>query len=236
MKKGIQNLKKVFDLAPVSLKASALLSYSRYNTIVELIARQNGFSGRTAAGVFSALSPNNDYLGNLRDTNTLLKAAKRGADLDDFKVSTFGANKRKAWGIANGHDPMDVLLAPKTRNFFVNVHDPKNTGHVTIDGHMHNIWIGDREPLQIRKLNHRLYDEIAWDTREAAFEMQVIPCQFQAVVWQQWRLMHNIKSSPQLLFWDDDLFSSGLGFQKWCDVLDSHQRPSPCQGGTLLLS
>src|SRR3546814_13797099 len=52
---------------------------------------------------FAALSPNNDYHGNLRDTDRVLSAARAGQSINDFKVSTYGNKDRKSTSLNSSH-------------------------------------------------------------------------------------------------------------------------------------
>lgn len=189
-------------------------SFFKYNRIVAAIGARTGYSTRIVAAVFSALSPNNDYWGNLRDAHALLAAVKNGLGIDDFTVSTYGNNKRKAWHIAHGAEPLDLIVAKKTRSFFLNVHDPTDPVPVTIDGHMVNIWNRKRENLVgLRWDDKKRYDEIAEDVRGLARERGVIPSQMQGILWLTWRRVHGIKTDGQLSFWDEDFLAARLGFQ-----------------------
>lgn len=189
-------------------------AFPKYNRIMSKLADHCGTTTRTAAAVFSALSPNNDYHGNLRDAHTLLKAHKQGKSIDQFSVSTYGHNKRKAWMIVNGIDPLKLIIAKKTRNFFLNITDPNDPQPVTIDGHMVNIWRGKRENLVGLKFPHSLYDVVADGVRLVAQERGLIPCQVQGILWMTWRRMYGIKTSDQLELWDPDIIAARLGFHQ----------------------
>lgn len=210
---------KVFEQATERDIAAAKASYPKYNRLCRAIARKYGYGLHVGAGVFAALSPNNDYWGNLRDTDKLLAAHAAGKKLDDFTVSTYGNNKRKAWAIAAGEEPEELIVAPKTFNFYQNVFDPANPHYVTIDGHMHNIYFGERRPLQSRDPNKRiakvtgaLYHEIASLVMSFAFEKGMLPCEMQGVLWITWRRMHSIHTPKQQELWDRDFHAANLGF------------------------
>ncbi len=210
---SVDNLRKTLDLATEHDTKLGLDSFFKYNRLMAAIAAKTGFTPRVAAAVFSALSPNNDYWGNLRDTNTLLTAARHGLGLDGFTVSTYGQNKRKAWQIAHGAEPLDLIVAKKTRSFFLNVNDPTDPVPVTIDGHMVNIWKNKRENLVgLRWDDKKHYDVIAEDVRIVAHERGVIPSQMQGILWLTWRRLHGIKVNGQLTFWDEDFLAARLGF------------------------
>jgi len=214
---SVENLKKVFSQATPHDIAEGRDSYPRYRRIMELMGAKHGFDHRTAAAVFCALSPNNDYYGNLRDASTLLRAKRALKNLDDFRVSTYGNNKRKAWALAGGADPLELIKAPKTRSFFLNVCDPADPVPVTVDGHIYNCWNGRRVNLVgLRGLPD--YDEVAEGVRCLAREHGMVPCQMQGVLWMTWKRMHGILITPQTTFWCDDLIYADVGFQKQVEL------------------
>ena len=134
------NLTRVMDQASPDDWQIAKQAYWRYHIILSSLSGSLSIPLKTGAAVFAALSPNNDYLSNVRDAGRMLNAKRLGLGIDDFKVSTYGANKRKAWAIVNGADPLELIKANKTRNFFLNITDPNDPLPVTIDGHIFNAW------------------------------------------------------------------------------------------------
>ena len=163
-----------------------LSAYPRYRVLTAEIARQHGFPPDAGAAVFAALSPNNGYLGNLRDTNRLLLAVASGGKLGKhLKVSTYGANRSKALRIAFGEPPLSVLSGRKVRSFFTNITHPEDEHTVTVDGHMYNAWHGERKPLmaQRRSITPLLYEEIASDIRQLAHQAGQPPWAVQATLW-----------------------------------------------------
>lgn len=213
------NLIRIWDQASERDIAVAVDSYPKYQKICAKIAAKHGFEPVIGAAVFAALSPNNDYWGNLRDADTLLAAAAGHKTLEDFKVSTYGNNKRKAWRIAHGEDPDALIVAQKTSNFFHNIADPADPRYVTIDGHMHNIWFGKRAPIQSKnpavrvvKVDNNLYPIIADGIKDFAAERGLVPCEMQGVLWQTWRRIHAIRTPAQQELWDRDYIEARLGF------------------------
>jgi hypothetical protein len=158
----VQNLRKVFEQSGSSRHQDRRGSLVQDESALHRDRRKAWIhEARMGAAVFAALSPNNDYHGNLRDADRLLEAAKNKIGIDDFKVSTYGNNKRKAWSIANGVEPLDVIVFPKTRSFFLNIFDPLDPHPVTVDGHIYNAWHGRRISLKgaAQKGSHKLYEE-----------------------------------------------------------------------------
>lgn len=210
---SVDNLRIVFERATTADVRSAMDSYWKYNQMVTAMATKHGFTTKIGAGVFSALSPNNDYHGNLRDAHSLIAAAGAGKSIDDFKVSTYGPNKRKAWAIVNGTDPLELIVAKKTRNFFLNINDPTDIEPICIDGHMFNMWLAQRVSLVGLSVRSGLYDEVAAGVRQFAAEKGVIPWQMQGILWLTWRRIHGIFKDQQREFWDVDYIAARLPWQ-----------------------
>lgn len=209
---SVDKLRTVLDQALPSDVAAGLDSYRKYNRIMVKLGAHCGTTTKIAAAVFAALSPNNDYHGNLRDAHKLLAAHRKGTPYAEFTVSTYGQNKLKAWRIVNGEDPLALITANKTRSFFQNISDPEDVVPVTIDGHMLNMWRGRRENLVGLSFPTKLYAQVAEDARILAREHQMIPCQMQGVLWLTWRRLHGIRSTQQQELWDADLLAARLGF------------------------
>lgn len=207
---SVENLKKVFDQATKTDFVEGGGSYHRYNHLMKMIGQKWGYDHRIVAAVFCALSPNNDYHGNLRDAKKLLSHHRIGFSIDSFKVSTYGANKRKAWALAGGSPPLELLLAPKTRSFFLNVCDPDDPAPVTVDGHIYNCWTGVRKTLvDLEKFD---YEKVAEDVRVLARENRMVPSAMQGVLWFTWKRIHGILSNGQTAFWHEDMTFAGIGF------------------------
>ncbi len=206
------NLRSVFEKASSVDLDKGMCAYSTYNLLTAAIADKYGFSHSIGAAVFSALSPNNDYHGNLRDVDRMLKGVKEGKHWMDIKVSTYTQNKVKAWEIANGANPLDLIRAPKTRNFYLNVSNPTDFHPVTIDGHMLCAWRGKRTVLDDAKMNPKLYEIVADDFRALAQELRLITNQVQGVVWITWRKIHQVKTSMQTEMWDEERLAARLGY------------------------
>ena len=226
----MQNLVKVFEQAEPEDHRLAARSWWTYNHLTSRMAAKFGFGPDVGAAVFSALSPNNDYHGNLRDAHRLLEAAHDGLELEDFRVSTYNPNKRKAWAITHGTSPLDVIVFPKTRSFYLNIRDPNDPIPVTVDGHVANAWRGERIPLKgaAAKMNKALYEIIAEDVRQLGRMKGILPNIAQGVIWFVWRRIHGIKFQPQLELWCPETRAAGLGFEpyvKWSGWSESHRRP-----------
>ncbi len=118
-------------------------------------------------------------------------------DIDSFKVSTYGANKRKAWSILEEqlHTDDDILTrlnGQKTRSFYSNI---RGLDEVTIDGHALNIARGVRFNLTDDRTNlgKRLYRELQQAYVRAAKRVGIEPHNLQAITWTTWRREHGIR-------------------------------------------
>jgi hypothetical protein len=176
------------------------------------IGYKYGYSCKVASAVFAALSPNNDYYGNVRDCARILDTVKQGKGVDSVKVSTYGNNKRKAYMLALGADPLKLLVADKTRSFYLNILNPSNKKPVTIDGHMINCWYGVKQPLSGLRHESRQYSLIANDVRVFAKEMHMIPCEMQSILRYTWRRINGIKLDTQLELWNHERAIAGIGY------------------------
>ena len=145
-----------------------------------------------AAGIIAVLSPAVQWEVNLRDAETVC-AARKG---DDVKVSTYGQFKTKAFAIRDGDSPtkwINPKTAPKTYAFWKCIVNPRNSKYVVIDRHAlaacHGKALSDKD--RGRELSrvgrYGFYSECY---REAAKQVGILPLQFQAVVWLQWRSEH----------------------------------------------
>jgi hypothetical protein len=207
---SVDNLKIVYEKAAPHDIRTAEKAFWKYQQLVGEIAQSHGFNTRVGAGVFAALSPNNDYHGNLRDAHKLIAAAAKHQSIESFSVSTWGHNKRKAWSIVHGTDPLEAIIANKTRNFFINIVDPTDPEAVTVDGHMFNMWKGRRTNLVAMTARYGLYETVAAGVRELATQKGFIPSQMQGILWLTWRRLHRIYTPKQCELWDVDYIAARL--------------------------
>jgi len=106
-----------------------------YEKAHETAAKLGGGDVRRGAGIIAALSPLSDWDRNVREAHELTKTGT-------VKSALLPANVAKAQRIHAGENPEAVLGGNKVTNFFHNIHDPSNPGHVTIDRHAYDIALG----------------------------------------------------------------------------------------------
>lgn len=197
---SIDNIVAIYRMATPEEKRDGVVWYARALADCMRIAEDTEVPLHIVVGVCAALSPNNRWDRNIDNTRDMVQAYINGDDIDSFKVSTYHAMKRKAWGILDAmpdHDGViSILNGQKIVSFYRNI---MGDDTCTIDGHARNIYYGERHGLTTDKtgVGKREYAEIQQAYVDAgkrvrfngralkAFEMQ-------AITWVAWRRIHNI--------------------------------------------
>ena len=197
MTQYVRNILKVYRRATAEDTVEGVQWYERAKRISDIVAKDTGLHINTVIGVMAALSPNNNWKLNIRNTQDMCRAWINGDDIDDFKVSTYGPNKRKAWSMLEDNlieddDILTRLNGQKTRSFYSNI---RGLDEVTIDGHALNIARGVRINLTNDQTNigERLYRELQAAYVRAAKRVGIQPHELQAITWTTWRREHGIK-------------------------------------------
>lgn len=155
--------------------------YADARRIARRLAREHGTTERTAAGVIAALSPRQKWSANVRAAGVVLEAHRLGLDLPAVGLRR---NVLKAWRIAAGERPLDVLGGPKVRAFYRNL--TGDLSAVTVD-----VWAARAAGADPNKLAEPAYRKVADAYRTAAITAGVAPAVLQAVVWCAIRGAHN---------------------------------------------
>jgi hypothetical protein len=203
LKTGIGNLLKVYTLTSRMEMEYGRDYYLHFREKVMMtammtkLASSQSRSMSMVAGVFAALSPNNNEKQNWDDVYRMIEAFVKGQDLNAVTVHTYGANKDKAIRILLGESPEQVLTGIKTRSFYYNIMDPWSQ-MVTIDGHMVAAWQGKRLTMDDAKISREEYSIIQAGVIIAADLVGMLPQQFQSLIWVTWKRIHRILYDPQL--------------------------------------
>lgn len=192
----VRRILKVYRKATAEDFAHGIEWYDRAKREARGIAKETGLALRTVVGVMAALSPNNRWERNVKDTKTMCLAYVNEQSIHDFKVSTYGANKEKAWSMLNeGLDTDENLLTKlngqKTRSFYSNI---MGLDEVTVDGHAYNIATGVRRGLTDGSINisKGVYRQMQAAYVRAAKIAGIQPHEMQAITWTTWRREHGI--------------------------------------------
>ena len=201
---GELNMHRVLDAADSIDRAEGLEAYAAYRSTMEGLSARYGFTLNQTTAAFVALSPNNDYKGNLKSLVTVLHGISEGWALDEFTVTTYRACFLRAHAYASGElDFMAHSRGPKTRAFYRNILDPGDRTPVTVDGHMMGIWV-DRRMKMVDAIRAGVsYDVVAHGIRSVAFARCLIPNQVQATLWFAWKRMHRVVYQSQLGLFDE---------------------------------
>jgi len=191
MTQHVRNILKVYRRATPEDIANGLEWYDRAKRYATIISNLSGVNLNTVVGVMAALSPNNRWERNVKDTERMVWAWVKGEDLSDFKVSCYNTMKAKAWSILEDDltDDTDILTrlnGQKIRSFYSNI---RGLDEVTIDGHAYNIALGIRQGLTTDKTNmgKKLYREMQSAYVKAAKRVGVKPHELQAITWTTWK-------------------------------------------------
>ena len=141
---SVANLSKLYALADDIDRREGRLAYARYNALMRSIAEAYNSDLLRVTAAFAALSPNNDYLGNLRSLVSILVGMRECIPLDRITVSTYEACRDRAYSYLIGDaDFWTTVKGPKIRAFYRNIIRPADTDYVTIDGHMAAAYAGN---------------------------------------------------------------------------------------------
>lgn len=176
-------------------------AYHHYHALLSEVALSLSCPIGKVAGVMAALSPNNDYLGNLSNCIKTIQHHQASLPIQLLRVQTYGA---KAWAILEGQDP-DVTLstAQKTRSFYHNLLEPDDISWVTVDRHIYCAWVNER--IGIMTIKPLLYKEISEGIKVIAQRHSLVPSGVQSALWYAWRKRHGILKTDQGLFFREDL-------------------------------
>lgn len=202
---SIENLEAMFKLADRMDRSDGALAYMRYHDLLHTIAQHYGYGFEAAAGAFCALSPNNDYVGNLRSLVSMLAAR----DPTQAVVSTYGHCKERAVLYLAGVPFLEHAKGPKIRAFYQNIVNPTEWSPVTIDGHMVAAYRAEDLVMKDATVGKREYEEIARCVRVLVAENFLIPNQMQAILWFTRKRVKKVKFDAQL-----DLLNMDGGAQR----------------------
>lgn len=199
---SVENLLKTYVRADDIDRREGAQAYGRYHELMRKIAKKYNMPLHRVVAAFVALSPNSDYVGNVRSLVSLLEGLRQGRDVADITVSTYRHCLLRAHMYATGEE--DFLYhakGPKIRAFYHNVLYPEQDEHVTVDGHMYGVWMGesgDSLTMKEAKLTARVYTEIEDGVKLIAQAVGLLPHQVQATLWFTRKRLLKVKYNPQM--------------------------------------
>jgi hypothetical protein len=175
----MKNILREFDNATAEDLSAGLNWYSE----ALVFARSLDDDERKAAGVIAALSPRTAWDTNKDGAKKILSAAQRHSNIVPSVAGTYH-NVRKAWMIAQGEDPVIVLIPSrpnrylKVCRFYANILG--DTESVTVDGWAAKVALKDaptvvcgKQYLRIEKMYQKAAQVIG----------TITPRDLQAVCW-----------------------------------------------------
>ena len=151
---SIDNIIKIYKLATPEEKRDGIVWYANAYADCNRIALDLSVQVHVVTGVVAALSPNNKWDRNVANARDLIEGFLNGDGVDDIKVSTYNAMKKKAWSILEqmpDHEGViDILNGQKIVSFYRNI---MGDDTCTVDGHAKNIYYGERHGLTDDKTN-----------------------------------------------------------------------------------
>ena len=143
---------------------------------------------RIVCAIVATLSPNSRWESNLEDSKNLLDAVTHRdgpSSYDDLKVTTYHANKLKAWCIAETGD-VSYLRGLKVTAFYYNLMG--DAGRVTLDSHAFNAYLGARVVgAKRKKIGIQEHEGAVKAFEHAARHYGETPSAFQAIIWLVWK-------------------------------------------------
>lgn len=178
------NLRVWIERADNECWNSGLWWYQEAQTFCRQLSDVTGVEELKIAAVVSALSPNNKWERNKIDATNMITAYVDGKNMEDVKVCTYNANKRKAIKILNEGVEIIQDKSPKTYSFAKNVGELDGK-HVTIDKwHMRACETTSKNYTDTRTtLTPNQYKKVEDWTFEVANEYDLKGYEFQAIVW-----------------------------------------------------
>ena len=210
---GNRNLEKLFARSSALDMNAGSVAYLKYNKVTQAFADLYDVGIVPVTEAFVALSPNNDYHGNLRSLSSVLFAHRCNMEHDRATVTTFKAARTRAFGYVTGSVSfLDTVKGMKTTAFRHNILYPEQSRRVTVDGHMVAAWQG-REDLNMKKAALILkgsqgnYRRVERGAARLARRNGIAPCQMQGVLWFTRKRLLGIRYDAQAQLFDakDDI-------------------------------
>jgi len=177
------NLRTWWSEATDEERTDGSVWYAEAQAFAQALSKEFNVSRECAAGVVSALSPNNKWERNKVDARAVFVAVRDGVPAEAVKVCTYNANKLKAFEIAKGNRKI-LQKSPKTYAFARNVGE-QDTSFVTIDKwHLRACQTASKKPKECKEAcTPAQYRALMDDCLSVARELGVDGHVLQATVW-----------------------------------------------------
>lgn len=195
---GSANLVRMYQMADAIDIAEGKLAYQKYNIVMRRIVEKYGYTIEGVTAAFCALSPNNDYIGNLRSLISVLQGLSAGVPRDHITVSTYKHCRDRAIQYLTGEEPFIAKnRGMKILSFYRNILDPEDPRYATVDGHIAAAYHGDDDMvMKDAMLTGREYKTILVALKVIANDERLLPNQVQSIIWFTRKRTLDIKYNP----------------------------------------
>lgn len=227
------NLTRVWEQATPGERDGGVLAYDDYHQVMCEISNRYDVEPAKVAGAFCALSPNSDWMGNLRSAITMTHGWSHGWSEEEVTVTTYNANRGRAWRIMEGEPFESVFKGPKVRDFYRSIIEPQNQESATIDGHIANVARGQQNGMWYSGLTISEYRKVKSCLQRLAKRNGILPLQMQGVLWFAWKRIHNILAADEAVLFGEPL--RPYVRTDWIQPFPRRQQQEPVEDKQLLL-
>jgi hypothetical protein len=199
------NLTRVWDQSTPAERSAGLHAYPDYHRVMAEIAERYNVPHHLVCGVFCALSPNADWLSNLRSAITLVHGWVNDWPESGVTVTTYNANRARAWRIINGEPFTSVFSGLKVNDFYTSICDPTDPRAATIDAHLSNAARGQQNGVWYSGVSKTEYRKVRAAVQRLAKRNGRLPMQMQATIWFTWKRLHDILAVKEATLFEDCL-------------------------------
>ena len=181
---SVDNLLRVYNLATQDQLDRGIRWYEHANHWVHQGATNYSLPFHTVAAITAALSVNNKWEWNKRDVIYLLNNLREGKrNPANMNITTFKQQIWTAIGIYDFQDPT-LLSGQKVLQFYEDITNPHSIDEnaVTVDIWAYRAWIFDSK-AHVPTMSSKTYYTISKDYFTGAEQVELLPREFQAVVW-----------------------------------------------------
>jgi hypothetical protein len=190
-------LLQAYDCATDTQIANGCNWYATQNLVIQqAILPYRYVTLSNAVACVARLSPSVSWLKNLENFHTLLDCLNYSDSLVrmlSVSIQTYNLNKLKAIQCLYGDITCVAETYDKTRNsgmkianFAHNLLKPSDRSSVTIDRHAYRVWLGNKFDHK-KSITPSIYRIVSQDYLDTAKYLDLIPCEFQAILWVAYR-------------------------------------------------
>lgn len=200
----IENIRAYWEKVNDDDLTAGQAAYPAYLAMMRMISDYYSTGLVPTTEAFVALSPNNDYYGNLRSLISLIEGYRNNSP---YTISTYKACGERAMSYLNGSVSfLDTVKGKKITAFRHNILYQKDSRAFVLDGHMIAIALG--RPMTMSQANAELrthkYEYIEHKYQTFARKLKMPVHEMQATLWHCRKRTEGIKFSTQRDFYRDD--------------------------------